>query len=278
VKLQTEIDCWVSHTGFFVYDAIVQWRDHIYKADLYRCSKANYLRGMLRLIECGIVDIRTKLSDLNDGWLTKTKAKIDSKKHWSISTKINRKNFLNSFQKFIKTALDTTVEPYPRHPNPEQIKYILSSVQEISLAKDLSPTELCNAMLELNERDAFVIWLMILTGQSVEKILDVRKEHLRYQKDGDDHTEFSVGGYLDFEGGSSYHVPGHLMDKIQCICKNTKTYLFETRQGKRIRRTQVMRNLKHAGYDIGLTFDLTPGILHGFVCGYMSTNNAIPVV
>jgi site-specific recombinase XerC len=97
---------------------------------------------------------------------------------------------------------------------------------------------------------------MMHTGRTLEAVLDRRKEHLRTP-------------YMDFDDNSE-HIPPHITDALNELCKNSTDYLFETASGKRIRRTQVMRNLKQAGHNIGLDFDLTPKVLHGYVCAYMS--------
>lgn len=245
-------------TEFFVWDAVVQWRDQIYQADFYNCSKGNYLTNMLKMIESDLVDVRCKLSIVNEEWLRQIKQKIDEKNEWSRATKIVRKSCLNSFYQFVKTSLDTNVEPYRRHPKPIEIKHILSSVQEKALTKDISPIELCNSLSKINERDAYIVWLMMHTGQPLEAILDVRKTKEDYEPP-----------YIRFNGQGEY-IPEHIINGINELSKNSKAYLFETAGGKRIQRTQVMRNLKQAGYNIGLDFDLTPKVLHGFVCAYMS--------
>ena len=78
-----------------------------------------------------------------------------------------------------------------------------------------------------------------------------------------------AGAYLYF-ADSSIHLPAHMVMAINKLCTNSSVYLFETIHGKRIRRAQVTRNLRQAGRNIGLDFDLNPKILHGYVNAYMS--------
>lgn len=261
-----------QNTEFFVWDAVVAWRDQIYQAGFYNNTKSNYLTGMLKLIESEIVNVRQKLDQIDDCWIKESKQKIDNKNEWSISTKTIRKSCLNSFYNFVQNDFDSKMTPYRRHPRAPEIKHILSSarekaeekalikhtlsiVQDKALTIDISPMVLCNALSKINVRDAYIVWLMMHTGQPLEAILDRRKEHLRIP-------------YLDFENNGE-HIPKHITDVLITLCENSKVYLFETSRGKRISRTQVMRNLKQAGYNIGLDFDLTPKVLHGFVCAYM---------
>lgn len=249
---------------FFVWDAIVAWRDSIYRSEFYNNTKSNYLTGMLKLIESNIIDVRLQLNKIDEHWIKKSKEKIGSLTQWSKSTKTIRKSCLNSFYKFIKNEFDYKTMPYQRHPEPNEIKHILSNVQDKALTVDISPAVLCDALAKINERDAYIVWVMMHTGQTLEAILDRRKEDLRKP-------------YLDFVcigGKFSKHIPKHITDGINELFKDSAVYLFETASGKKIRRTQVMRNLKQAGRNIGLDFDLTPKVLHGYVNAYMSREKA----
>lgn len=247
----------MNNKEFFLWDAVVAWRDRIYQADLYNNTKGNYLTGMLKLIESGIIDVRLKLKQADECWANEAKQKIDAKPEWSTSTKTIRKSCLNSFHNFIRNDFNTSsIKPYRRHPDHNEIKHILSSVQDKALTKDISPVELCNALSKINERDAYIVWLMMHTGETLETILDfpnVKNEFL---------SPYMFGK----------HIPDHIRDALNGLRKNSNNYLFETANGKRIRRTQVTRNLKQAGHMIGLDFDLTPKVLHGYVCAYMSRN------
>jgi hypothetical protein len=288
------------NTEFFVWDAIVSWRDHINKNDFYRHSKSNYFNNMLKLIESNIVDIRTPLKNANNNWLKECKDKIDEKEDWALSTKKVRKSCLNTFYQFTVEAFDKSQIPYQRHPKYHEIEYILSpNINEkdrisdlekvilkhsISLnakqenVRDLAPIVLCNEVSKINERDAYIVWLILRTGQSLDKILDLKKENIRvsykkeideYNKDDGYELNKSYFAYLDFEN-DSYHIEGHVVDGINNVCKNSKEFIFETKEGKRIHKKQVIRNLKEAGYNIGLDFDLTPSLLKSFSNAYMS--------
>ena len=258
------VEAFCANKEFFVWDAVVAWRDSIYQTDFYNSSKGNYLTSMLKLIEGGIVNVRLKLNQIDEHWLNESKQKINNDKpEWANATKTVRKSCLNSFYNFIKTSFDATVTPYRRHPKHHEIKHILSSVQEKALTRDISPKVLCNALNEINERDAYIVWLMMHTGQPLEAILDLPKI-----KEDEESPYFQFKDLGDFVSGE--HIPEHILLRLKQICKDSNVYLFETAVGKRIMRTQVMRNLKQAGYKIGLDFDLNPKILHGFVNAYMS--------
>ncbi len=158
------------------------------------------------------------------------------------------------------------------------LKHVLSNVPDKAKTRDLCPEILCTALSKINERDAYIIWIMMHTGQPLEKVLDLKKENLRASyrdsekamKHGLDHNEkHAYQAYLDFNNACT-QIPGHVVDGINKVCKNSKHFLFETVNGKRIVRTQVTRNLKQAGRNIGLDFDLTPKILYGYVCAYIT--------
>ena len=70
------------NTTFFVWDAVVAWRDHIYQADFYNNTKGNYLTGMLKLIESEIVNVRLQLDRIDECWIRDSKLKIDRKPEW----------------------------------------------------------------------------------------------------------------------------------------------------------------------------------------------------
>ena len=292
------------NTVFFIWDAIVAWRDYIFKTDFYKCSKGSYFTNMLKLIESKIVDVRLQLKHVNEAWLNECKKKIDSKSDWAKSTKTVRKSCLNTFYNFITHTFDKSQIPYQRHPSENEIEYMLSSnideeekyeafekaalkhvlsnVSDKVRTRDISPDKLCKAVSKINERDAYIVWLMMHTGQPLEKILDLRKEDLDAEymslEESMKHTPIidpsnpiilAYSGYVRFANDSKY-IPGNIVDEIDKFRKNSKVYLFETATGKRVTRTQVTRNLKLAGKNIGLDFELTPKILRGYVCAYMS--------
>ena len=245
---------------FFMWDAIVAWRDSIFQTYSWNTTKSNYVLNMQRLIEAGIVNVQMELNKTDEAWLEESKKKIDALTEWAPETKSVRKSTLNSLYKFIQNDFDRQTIPYQRHPKPEEIKHILSSVKDKTLTQIISPITLCEALCKINERDAYIVWLMMHTGKKLEAILDVRKTKEEYRPP-----------YMLFNGQGE-HVPKHITEAIDTLCKNSTVYLFETSCGKRITRTQVTRNLKQAGRRIGLTFDLTPKILHGYVMAYMSAD------
>ena len=251
---------------FHVWDAIVGWRDKIYQADFFGNTKSNYLTSMLKLIENDVINVRMKLNNVEESWLTDAKHKIDANPKWSDSTKSIRKSCLNMFCRFIKEEFNYESEPYRRHPKPNEIHHILSIVKEKALTTDISPSILCYSLSNINERDAYIVWLMMNTGQTLEAILERRKEDLKisYMHDGE-----PGNGYLYFDGNGEF-IPPHISKALDEIRKKSTVYLFETARGKKITRTQVTRNLKQAGHNIGLSFDLTPKVLHGYVIAYMS--------
>lgn len=239
-----------------VWDAVVAWRDNIYEA-VYENTRRNHLKGMLKLIESKIIDVCLPLDKIDECWLEEVKQKIQEEPEWSTWTKKITKSCLNSFLHFIHTDFDNQLTPYRRHPQLNEIRHVLSNVKEAALLKDISPEVLCNALSKINERDAYIVWLMMHTGEPLEAILAIRKLKEDYEPP-----------YMRFNGIGK-HIPEHITEAINEFSKNSKIYLFETARGNPVRRTQVMRNIKQAGYAIGLKFDLTPKILHSSVCAHM---------
>ena len=101
---------------------------------------------MLKLIECGIIDVYLKLENVNEQWADDAKQKVDSNPKWSPATKTIRKSCLNSFYKFVQNDFDRKIIPYRRHLKPNEIKHILSNVQDKALAKDIPVVELSKAL------------------------------------------------------------------------------------------------------------------------------------
>lgn len=247
---------------FLVWDAVVAWSNAIYESTLSGSSKNSYFVNMLKLIESEVVDVRMPLDNVDEAWLNGVKKQTNAKADWSSKTKLNRKSCLNSFQNFVHTSFDRGLEPYRRYPKPSEIKYVLSNVLDQRLTVHIHPSILCSAISKINERDAYIVWVLMYTGQTLESILDRRKEHLR-------------GIYLDFEFNGklfSMTLLNSVSEVLAARSVNHKVYLFETDNGKRIRRTQITRNLKQAGRNIGLNFDLTPKALHRYVNAYMSAD------
>lgn len=289
-----------SNTTFFIWDAVVAWRDYIFSKDFYIWSKGNYITNMLKLIESKILDVRLPLTTINEPWLEECKNKVDAISDWATSTKTVRKTCLNSFYKFVEEVFDKSQTPYQRHPDGNEIefllslrkedklkheilentvlKHVLSNVVDKAKARDISPIVLCNALSKINERDAYIIWIMMHTAQPLEKVLDLKKDKMRANYMDSEHAirhgldpneTHAHMAYVDFDNASAY-IPGHIVDGINKVCKDSKFFLFETVNGKRILRTQITRNLKQAGKNIGLDFDLTPKVLYGSVCAYMT--------
>jgi len=248
----------VKEDEFHVWDAIVFWRDSVYEADYLNVTKANYISGLLKLIESAVIDIRLQLHKIDECWLIESKQKIDDHLQWSAETKSIRKSCLNSFYNFTKNEFDYEMIPYRSHPKPNEIKHILSSVQDKVLTKDIPPIDLLVALSKINERDVFIVYLMMATGRTLKEILELRKVKEDYEPP-----------YVRFNGFGVYIKP-HITEKIDEICEKSTVYLFETASSKRLHRTQITRNLKQAGFNIGLEFDLTPKLLHGYVNAYMS--------
>jgi site-specific recombinase XerD len=251
---------------FFVWDAVVAWRDSIYKADCWKSTKESYLLNMLKLIEEGVINVRIQLSEIDEDWLKWSKNKVDELPEWSEKTKSVRKSCLNSFYKLIKAGIDPNLTPYQRQPEAVEIKHILSirnilsSHEVMALKANISRVKLCNAINKVNERDAYVICLMMITGWTLENILNLRKTKEHYNPP-----------YIYLDGFGKY-IDEHITKAIDELCKNSKTYLFETSSGNKITRTQVSRNLKLAGRNLGLDFDLTPKVLQSYVIAYMSSD------
>lgn len=275
---------------FFIWDAVVAWRDHIRKTDFYNCSKGDYFTNMKKLIKSNVIDIRLQLKHINNEWLKNCENNIDNKVDWSKSTKTVRKSCLNHFYNFVNDSFDRSTQPYQRHPKANEIEYILSqnieekdkyealektilkhvfsnvADKEKVHARDVCPIFLCNELSKINERDAYIVLLMMLTGQPLEKILNRRKENLRISYM---HNGVPGNAYLDFDNDSEF-IPPHISRALDEIRKNSTVYIFETSEEKKVTRAQVNRNLKKAGRNIGLDFDLTPKTLRSYVCEYMS--------
>lgn len=259
-------DLMPDNKEFCVWDAIVAWRNRIYQADCWKSTKESYLLNMLKLIEEGIVDERIRLNKIDEDWLKRSKKMIEELPKWSEKTKSVRKSCLNSIYRLIQTGLDSNLYPYQRHPEPAEIKHILSirhilsDHEVISLTRNITRTKLCNAISKINERDAYIVCLMMITGWTLENILSLRKTKQDYNPP-----------YIHLNGHRKY-IDDHITKAIDNLCKDSKTYIFETSAGNKITRTQVSRNLKLAGRNLGLDFNLTPKVLQGYVMAYMSAD------
>ena len=265
---------------FHLWDVIVAWRDHVFKADFYQCSREAYLSSMRKLINGGIIDIKLPLLHVDDIWLETCKEMVDKKIEWAQATKKVRKSCLNTFYAFLSQTFNTSTTPYRRHPCQPEIEYLLSphsegtekyaslestmlkhalsSTQDKTRAQDLCPLVLCTAISKINERDAYIVWLMLWTKQPLEAILNLRNTAEDYSPP-----------YIRFKGIGEY-IPTHITKAIDHFRISESLFIFSTTSGKQIQRNQVTRNIKKAGHALDLDYELTPKIINGLACAYMS--------
>jgi integrase len=254
------------------WDAIVAWRDHVFQAPYMRITKCNYLTGMLKLIEANIIDLSLKLKDVNETWFNEALSKIDNMNSWSHATKPPRKTCLKSFYQFATTFDPDYLKDYELHcyewlPSSEEVKHMLSCVEEKAPLCEIDTPALIYAMLKVNRRDCLIMGIMLFTGCTLDEALDLNREDIGH-----------VGEicYVRLKKRSGF-IPRCLMDLIIDLTKNpSHRHLFVTVNGKRILRTQVARNLKLAARNIGVPFDLTPKILHGYVnAGFLRDKRSV---
>lgn len=253
---------------YSIWDAIVAWRDFILSSSFLRVTKTNYLSRIQKLIEAEIINPALKLSSINKSWLKECIDKIDLH-FWTKTTKVSIKTCLTSFYKFSQQSFDPDyTDEYERLsygyiPTPHEIKHrlcptpyqiekakklVLSSVQERELASQLDILKLYQLIRRNNERDALIIATILETGCTLEEVLDIKKCDVS-----------SV--YIQIKK-FQYPVQISLIAALEKLYKESSEYVFTTSKGKRVGRIQVTRNLKKAGREIGLNFDLTPMIFH----------------
>lgn len=247
---------------YSIWDVMVAWRDSILDSSFLRVTKRDYLSRMQKLIEEGVINPSIKLKSVNESWLDECSKRI-YETSWSEKTKKSRKTCLLSFYKFSQTfdpdyANEYEVLSYRYIPTPHEIKnrfnienskkLLLSSAHELLLNRGLNIQELYDTLKKHNQRDAWIIALMIETGCSLDEILEIKK------------TDISPV-YIKIKN-FQYAVDSTLIHHIKTICKEFSEYVFTTKKGEKVGRVQVTRNLKRAGHEVGLTFDLTPMIFH----------------
>lgn len=247
----------MSRDGYTFWDAILAWRDEIYTSNLMRVTKTNYLSHMFKLIKGNIIDPYLPINKCLDSWFFDAFMKLYSVKNWSDATKSSRRTCLKSFFDFCKRYIPKQ-EPFGRSPSMLEIAIMLSSIIDRTKTKELDPVKLFDTLNKINVRDALIVSVMIFTGNSLKDVLDLKKEDLT-----DNHIVFSNG---------KKSIPKPLKKLISFSCDNSSEYLFATAKGKRILRTQVIRNLKIASHLMGLDFEATPKIIQGYAIAYISND------
>lgn len=257
------------------WDAIFAWRDHIFQSTYMRVTKCNYLTGMLKLIESEIINPAVGLKDINERWFDEACSKIDNMVSWSPATKPPRKTCLKSFYKFANNIFnpdylnDYEMHSYHWIPSPEEMKPIFSCVEEKFPKNKLDTSALIDAMKMINERDCLIICVMIFTGCSLQQVLNLNKEDIKCVKSP--YIQFIEKLNLGSECLIKFkdklkEVPECLIELIIDYTQtNDSNYLFSSADGKPLHRTQVTRNLKLAARNIGVPYELTPKILHGYI-------------
>lgn len=242
---------------YSIWDAMVAWRDHILSSSFLKITKKDYLSRMQKLIDESVINPSIKLICVNEIWLHKCSKKI-AESCLSEKTKTSRKTCLLSFYKFAQKfdpdySNEYKMLSYRHIPTPDEIKnrFVLSSAREPLLNNSLDIQKLYRTIKKHNERDAWIIALMLETGCSLEEVVKITKNDISQ-------TYVCINHF-------QYPVPLSLVDGIKTLFKEDSSFVFSTKKGEKVGRVQVTRNLKKSGREIGLRFDLTPMVFHRFI-------------
>jgi|SRR5271170_16848 len=249
--------------SYTTWDAIFAWYYYIlHDTSMMKDSKRTYITGMHKLIKDGIIDYTSMIPQLTPDSYMNACLKLKNIPKAKTTTNL-RKTCLKSFYNFVsehqyENYLKNYGKPARNIPTMHEISFILSAIEERHRTKDLDPVELFKAVESLNERDSVIVCTMIFTGRTLEDILDLRKKDCENR-------------IIEFQDGRE-NVPLFITNFIQKNAANGDTYAFTTANGKRLRRTQVIRNLKLASKLMGLDFEVTPKILQGYAIAYLPSS------
>lgn len=240
---------------YHCFDALIAWRNELY-ASATKSMRRNYLAGMCVLIDEGIVDPTASIENiLTDEWAVEAHKRINGLDKWSPSTKKSRRSCLEKFLEFaafFKPNLKSN-PPVLNIPGRGLMHHILSGMEDKIKAQDLSASHwdgFFDQLTEGNLRDCLISILMLNSGRRLEDVLDLRK------------TDITENG-VRWADGSHTRLSGRMMNLVSIAAQSGVNYVFATKSGKRIRRTQVIRHMKNASKAAGLDFEITPKILQG---------------
>jgi integrase len=257
-----------NDTGLVVWDAVIAWKDHILRKDVFRRNKTESLSHLSRLIAKGIIDIRQPLTEFLKTSPEDRIRIIDETIEWARSTKQTRRCVFRSFYRFAK---ETDIKP----------AYVVShftdilDMQSVFIGESLSSSEdkakaqsltdeniecLFNAMFDLNPRDGLATWMMWEFTRTIHEILDLKIRDIYLDKN-----------LIRFEDGEM--CPIVIPELKRCILEQRKDkaldeLLFTTGKGTRIHAGQLVRNMKTASKLAKLPVLITPKILYAHAIKY----------
>jgi integrase len=241
-----------------VWDALIGWRDHIYKKEFLKVSKQNYILGLVKLIEKEIIDPKEYLINLSQNWLEQKKTEVKEKTGWSKATQYTRISCLISFFEFATEVFKPDPLhpwegiPYSTIPTIEMIPHLLTSVEDKARATELTTEQwmyFFEKIAEKNLRDYLIATLIVFSGRPLESVLDLKRAGLK---------EFGI----IFEK-EEVSVPNSLIKQLHHMVQDNppSEYLFVTKSGQRIRRNQILRSLKSASKAANLPTEVSAKVL-----------------
>ena len=241
---------------YHCFDVLVAWRNELY-ASATKSMRRNYLSGMCVLIDEGIVDPTSSVDHvLTEDWSVDAHERINILDKWSPSTKKSRKSCLEKFLGFASSFKPNSNgnPPTLKIPGRGLMHHILSGMDDKIKVQEISKSSWDRFFDQLtngNARDCLISIVMLRSGRRLEDVLDLRKTDI---------TETGV----KWTDGSHTELSKETLALISRLTHSNADYVFTTKLGRRIRRTQVIRQMKNASKAAGLDFEITPKILQVF--------------
>lgn len=236
--------------SYLLWDGLLWWRCALLDTSLSRSTQKNYLAGVVQLIKRGIIDPKTPITDVNDTWVCLVANSIRAT-GWTPHTQTYRITGVRAFAEHLKQF-----SPHPRQrptapdrtPEPHLITADAATLQDL-LQIDTLPIEhwttVIDTLWEISQRDAIAAATIWHTCQNLDSVLalrgqDIGKGEIHFQKTGMIKTIVPLTNLLHG-------------------CKGEPNeFVFRTKNGKPLRRNQIVRNIALAGKRAETGVRLTP--------------------
>jgi len=253
---------WSKLKDIRVEQAIFHWSD-----SLQKLTCRNYLSGMNRLVDMGMLDPQASLQQFA---LMNHEAVLDQIKlvpDWQESTRQARAACYISFTRFLNRRTQRVIER--AMPSREGVNKTFYKVREKVTTKAMTQsqwTKFLDALGKINPRDAMIAKVLLQGGKRVSEALQLRSEQIDFENNQICFVQSKTKG-MHREIVISY--PYEFMVMLRGYIGDREGTIFVTCNGRQVQPTQLERSFYKAGIVAGVPFKVTPHVMRASVVTYL---------
>lgn len=231
---------WKKMGTISLRDIVKEWASYM----PYNTGK-NYLSGINRLAEIGILDLDDSLQNIALTNHDVVFDKIATIPKWSESSKQSRAALYISLIRFLSRKTEGIIKK--AIPRKDEATRTFFRVREKVKTEALSPKEwkkLIAAMEMINPRDAMIAKLCLQGARRIHEVIELKVTQINREKR---QVCFVLNKTRCFTKHVVVTVSQQVMDDLMSFVNHrTSGHVFITNQGKKVHYTQVLRSLKRA--------------------------------